>query len=119
MPSVSELKMFAGLGVDCVGMSSIPESLVAHHSGMKVFVIMTLMQHLKELSSAGIGLLLGHQPMPSRPPSPFQCGPQPPGQIVILLPQQKKTPGQITLYYLILFLKSPDQITLCNLTISP
>ena len=41
MPSVSELKMFAGLGVDCVGMSSIPESLVAHHSGMKVFVIMT------------------------------------------------------------------------------
>ena len=43
MPSVSELKMFAGLGVDCVGMSSIPESLVAHHSGMKVFVIMTFM----------------------------------------------------------------------------
>ena len=42
MPSVSELKMFAGLGVDCVGMSSIPESLVAHHSGMKAFVIMTL-----------------------------------------------------------------------------
>jgi len=34
--SVAELKMFAGLGVDCVGMSSIPESLVAHHSGMKV-----------------------------------------------------------------------------------
>ena len=31
--------MFAGLGVDCVGMSSIPESLVAHHCGMKVLVI--------------------------------------------------------------------------------
>ena len=43
MPSVSELKMFAGLGVDCVGMSSIPESLVAHHSGMKVFVKTTSM----------------------------------------------------------------------------
>merc|ERR1712147_512394 len=34
--SVAELKMFAGLGVDCVGMSSIPESLVAHHCGMSV-----------------------------------------------------------------------------------
>ena len=35
----TELKMFAGLGVDCVGMSSIPESLVAHHCGMKVAII--------------------------------------------------------------------------------
>ena len=28
--------MFSLLGVDCVGMSSIPESLVAHHAGMQV-----------------------------------------------------------------------------------
>lgn len=34
--SVAELKMFSMLGVDCVGMSSIPESLVAHHCGMSV-----------------------------------------------------------------------------------
>jgi len=34
--SVAELRMFSLLGVDCVGMSSIPESLVAHHAGMQV-----------------------------------------------------------------------------------
>jgi len=34
--SVAELKMFSMLGADCVGMSSIPESLVAHHCGMSV-----------------------------------------------------------------------------------
>jgi len=34
--SVAELKMFSNMGVDCVGMSSIPESLVGHHSGMQV-----------------------------------------------------------------------------------
>ena len=34
--SVAELKMFFMLGVDCIGMSSIPESLVAHHCGMEV-----------------------------------------------------------------------------------
>jgi len=46
--SVAELKMFAGLGVDCVGMSSIPESLVAHHCGMKVlaFSLVTNQCHL-------------------------------------------------------------------------
>merc|ERR1712212_1177684 len=40
--------MFAGLGVDCVGMSSIPESLVAHHCGMKVlaFSLVTNQCHL-------------------------------------------------------------------------
>ena len=34
--SVAELKMFFMLGVDCIGMSSIPECLVAHHCGMEV-----------------------------------------------------------------------------------
>jgi len=34
--SVAELKMFASLGVDCVGMSSIPECIVAHHCGIEV-----------------------------------------------------------------------------------
>ena len=38
--SVAELKMFSMLGVDCVGMSSIPECLTAHHCG-KIFVKMT------------------------------------------------------------------------------
>merc|ERR1712025_1252344 len=33
--SVAELKMFASLGVDCVGMSSIPECIVAHHCGIE------------------------------------------------------------------------------------
>ena len=34
--SVAELKMFSMLGVDCVGMSSIPECLTAHHCGTSV-----------------------------------------------------------------------------------
>jgi len=46
--SVAELKMFTMLGVDCVGMSSIPESLVAHHCGMSVlaFCLITNQCHL-------------------------------------------------------------------------
>jgi len=34
--SVAELKMMARMGVDCVGMSNIPESLVGHHCGMQL-----------------------------------------------------------------------------------
>ena len=34
--SVAELKMFSMLGVDCVGMSSIPECLTACHCGLQV-----------------------------------------------------------------------------------
>ena len=34
--SVAELKMFSMLGVDCVGMSSIPECLTAHHCGTNI-----------------------------------------------------------------------------------
>jgi len=34
--SVAELKMFSMMGVDCVGMSSIPECLTAHHCGISV-----------------------------------------------------------------------------------
>jgi len=46
--SVAELKMFHLLGVDCVGMSSIPECLVAHHCGIEVlaFCLVTNQCHL-------------------------------------------------------------------------
>jgi len=35
--TVAELKLLSLLGVDSVGMSTIPETLVAHHCGIKVF----------------------------------------------------------------------------------
>jgi len=34
--SITELQLFKMLGVDCVGMSSIPESLTAHHCKIAV-----------------------------------------------------------------------------------
>merc|ERR1719474_629437 len=35
--TVAELKLLRELGVDSVGMSTIPETIVAHHCGIKVF----------------------------------------------------------------------------------
>jgi len=35
--TVAELKLLRSLGVDSVGMSTIPETIVAHHCGIKVF----------------------------------------------------------------------------------
>jgi len=35
--TVAELKMLREMGVDSVGMSTIPETIVAHHCGIKVF----------------------------------------------------------------------------------
>ena len=35
--TVAELKMLRELGVDSVGMSTIPETILAHQCGMKVF----------------------------------------------------------------------------------
>jgi len=35
--TVAELKMLKALGVDSVGLSTLPETIIAHHCGMKVF----------------------------------------------------------------------------------
>lgn len=40
--TAAEIRAFRLLGADAVGMSTVPEVLIAHHCGMKVAVIATI-----------------------------------------------------------------------------
>lgn len=59
--SVAELKMMARNGADCVGMSSIPESLVAHHCGMQVLAFSLVTNQCIQDSEADSSAAPSHQ----------------------------------------------------------
>jgi xanthosine phosphorylase len=48
--TAAEIRAFRMLGADAVGMSTVPEVLVAHHCGMKVAVIATITNYATGLS---------------------------------------------------------------------
>lgn len=50
--TAAEIRAFRLLGADAVGMSTVPEVLVAHHCGMKVAVIATITNFATGLNSA-------------------------------------------------------------------
>lgn len=50
--TAAEIKAFRILGADAVGMSTVPEVLVANHCGMKVAVIATITNYATGLSSS-------------------------------------------------------------------
>ena len=59
--SVAELKMFSVLGVDCVGMSSIPECLTAHHADMAVLAFCLVTNQCQVDTSAHTAAPPNHQ----------------------------------------------------------
>jgi len=57
--TVAELKMMELLGADTVGMSTVPETLVAHHCGMKVFAF-SLVTNIT-IKQYNMGLTVNHE----------------------------------------------------------
>lgn len=49
--TAAEIKAFRMLGADAVGMSTVPEVLIAHHAGMKIGALATITNYATGLSS--------------------------------------------------------------------
>lgn len=49
--TAAEIRAFKHLGADAIGMSTVPEVLVANHCGMKVIVLATITNHATGLAS--------------------------------------------------------------------